>query len=148
MLLARFTCHNRPSYHPARVASHAYNFLSERTFITGALPTSRTISHCRTQNTFNYIQHNKTHQKCTVFTPTGLFQRRWKTLCGCDSAAAAPASELWKRKPGRRKGPVALRNAAREFWKKRRPMRDVGIVVDWLCALIRCWGEVSSRDRR
>lgn len=115
-------------------------FLSQRTFITGALPTSRTISHCCTQNTFNYIQHNKTHQKCTVFTPTGLFHRRWKTLCGCDSAAAAPASELWKRKPGRRKGPVALRNAAREFWKKRRPMRDVGILVDWLYALIRCWG--------
>lgn len=71
-----------------------------------------------------------THQKCTVLTPTGLFQRRWKVLC----CSAAPASELWKRKPWapvRRKGPVALRNAKRELLTKRNPTRDDIVTVGY-----------------
>lgn len=65
-----------------------------------------------------------THQKCTVFTPTGLFHMRWKVLC---CSGAAPASELWKRQPwppGRRNGAEALRNAKRALLKKRKPTRD------------------------
>lgn len=64
-----------------------------------------------------------TYQKCTVFTPTGLFHIRWKVLC----CSAAPASELWNRKPwppGRRNGPEALRKAERALLKKRKPTRD------------------------
>ena len=74
-----------------------------------------------------------TYQKCTVFTPTGLFHRRWKVLC----CSAAPASELWKRRPwapGRRKGPWALRNAKRELLRKRKPTRD-DMVVEEECRL-------------
>ena len=69
-------------------------FLSQRTFITGALPTSRTISHCCTQKTFNYIQHNKPHQKCTVFTPIGLFHDRFRKLSFGAVDAEEPASVL------------------------------------------------------
>lgn len=110
------------SHRIARIASLIYR----HTFITGALPIATVSSPipCTPSSQSSPMQ---TYQKCTVLIPMGLFHRRWKPLCCC-SADAAPASVLWKRKPGRRKGPAALRNAAREVWKKRRPMWDVDIV--------------------
>lgn len=70
-----------------------------------------------------------TYQKWTVFTPTGLFHRRWKVLC----CSADPASELWKRRPWapwRRKGLEPLRKAKRELLRKRKPTRDDMVAVD------------------
>lgn len=96
---------------------------------TSRLASMRTRSHPQGLDSFN------PYQKCTVFTPTGLFHMRWKVLC----CSAAPASELEKRKPwapGRRNGAEALRNAKRVLFKKRKPTREDIVVVE-MEALVR-----------
>lgn len=69
-----------------------------------------------------------THQKCTVFTPTGLSHMRLAQLCCCCSAAAPEEEEvLWKRRPAVL---LAARRAAADRWKMGRVARNMVVVLD------------------
>ena len=70
----------------------------------------------------------ETHQKCTVFTPTGLSHMRLAQLCCCCSAAAPEEEEvLWKRRPAVL---LAARRAAADRWKTGRAARNMVVVLD------------------
>jgi len=71
------------------------------------------------------------YQKCTVFTPTGLFHILWKAPCAGGTAAA---SVVWTRRPMDFRIDILV--ALEENCEKRRPMREAMLlerdVEDWL----------------